>query len=102
MGQMAAHVVEVEGDNLRALKHQLLQLQPVLSAAQLGTRLRVLITTGGATHAMAARAARHPLPLAQVRLSLEDVFVMCTARNRPMLNLQAYTATGFCDYRQRI
>lgn len=81
MGQMAAHVVEVEGDNLRALKHQLLQLQPVLSAAQLGTRLRVLITTQVAqpTQWLRGQLATH-YTLAQVRPSLEDVFVMCTRK----------------------
>lgn len=81
MAQMAAQVVEVEGDNLRALKHNLLQLTPVISAAQLGTRLRVLIAKDLADPVQWLRI-RVPenYSLAQVRPSLEDVFVMSTRK----------------------
>lgn len=81
MKHMAAQVVEVEGENLRALKHHLLQLKPVISAAQLGTRLRVLIkpeltqpTEWLRTHIPNGYA------VAQARPSLEDVFVMSTRK----------------------
>src|SRR5690606_22182410 len=43
MNDMGANVVEVDGEDLRALKQRLLQVPEVLSAAQLGTRLRVLV-----------------------------------------------------------
>jgi len=43
MQQMGVHVVEITSANLRQLKQDLLTLPDVISAAQLGARLRVLV-----------------------------------------------------------
>ncbi|SDX72218.1 hypothetical protein SAMN05421783_1751, partial [Thiocapsa roseopersicina] len=43
MAGMGARVVEVEAPDLRALKQQLSALPQIISAAQLGSRLRVLV-----------------------------------------------------------
>lgn len=79
MAGMNANVVEVDGADLRGLKQRLLALPQVLSAAQLGTRLRVLVR----------RQVSDPVVFLQqnaggerhwdlVRPSLEDVFVTST------------------------
>lgn len=78
MDDMGAWVVEVAGDDLRTLKHALVREAQVLSAAQIGSRLRVLVS----------RDVPAPLdwlaPRVEGRLmnpvhpSLEDVFVTCT------------------------
>ncbi|MGI0119089.1 ATP-binding cassette domain-containing protein [Zooshikella sp. RANM57] len=78
MQQMDARVVEVAGEGLRALKQQLTTEPNVLSAAQIGSRLRVLVK----------KQIKEPLTwleprvgqrtLTEVRPSLEDVFVTCT------------------------
>jgi hypothetical protein len=44
MQGMGANVLEVSGPDLRRLKQQLTAHEEILSAAQLGTRLRVLIS----------------------------------------------------------
>ena len=84
MSNMAAHVVEIEVDGLRQLKEQLIQFPEVIAAAQLGSRLRVLIK----------KSINAPLPYLQqhtnltaeklniVRPSLEDVFITCTGGGR--------------------
>jgi len=85
MQQMGAHVVEVAASNLRQLKHELIRLPEVITAAQLGARLRVLVKDS-ITDPMAflARQQGMPLPenLSLVRPSLEDVFVTCTGEGR--------------------
>ncbi len=43
MKNMGAQVIEIESSNLRQLKQKLLNIEDVLSAAQLGSRLRVLV-----------------------------------------------------------
>ena len=43
MQKMGAHVVEIASSNLRQLKQELLNLSGVITAAQLGARLRVLV-----------------------------------------------------------
>ncbi|MDO8272360.1 MAG: ABC transporter ATP-binding protein [Gammaproteobacteria bacterium] len=80
MNAMNAWVIEVAGDNLRELKAALGKEPLVLSAAQIGARLRVLIHK--------KQEITDPLPWLQarvggrslefVRASLEDVFVSCT------------------------
>lgn len=79
MAGMDANVVEVDGEDLRGLKQRLLALPQVLSAAQLGTRLRVLVrrqvSDPVAFLRQNASGKRHWDP---VRPSLEDVFVTCT------------------------
>ncbi len=89
MRTMGAHVVEIASSNLRELKQELLLLPPVVSAAQLGARLRVLIADSiedpvgylrqqnSLSGNLSASAS-----LALVRPSLEDVFVTCTGKRR--------------------
>ncbi|MEJ2620821.1 MAG: ABC transporter ATP-binding protein [Candidatus Thiodiazotropha sp.] len=85
MENMGAQVVEIASSNLRHLKQALMQLPKVISAAQLGARLRVLVT----------KQIEDPLAylsqqsyinsddrLSLVRPSLEDVFVTSTGANR--------------------
>ena len=79
---LGAHVLEVDGDNLRQVKITLETLAEVLSTAQQGTHLRVLIDE----HiSMPEQWLRQQYPelmtertIQQVRSSLEDVFVQCT------------------------
>jgi ABC-2 type transport system ATP-binding protein len=85
MQRMGANVIEIDGGNnqLRQLKNQLIARPEIISAAQLGTRLRVLVSSEvpqpliylskqlGGDEQKARR-------LQQVRPSLEDVFVTCT------------------------
>jgi ABC-2 type transport system ATP-binding protein len=85
MHDMNTHVVEIEGPELRQLKKQLVAQVEVKSAAQLGTRLRVLVN----------KSVIEPIHWLQqllgdtdsyhieiVRPSLEDVFVTCTGEGR--------------------
>jgi ABC-2 type transport system ATP-binding protein len=85
MQQMGAHVVEITATDLRQIKQQLLLLPAVISAAQLGARLRVLVKDTIADPVFFLR--QQPCiwaaeDLAVVRPSLEDVFVTCTAQDR--------------------
>ncbi|MBD1572586.1 ABC transporter ATP-binding protein [Vibrio sp. S17_S38] len=87
MSQLGAHVVEIESHNLRQLKQHLIQLPQVISAAQLGSRLRVLIKN--TQHdPLAFLNSQPPLydfkpeQFSLVRPSLEDVFVTCTGDGR--------------------
>ncbi|WP_191600820.1 ABC transporter ATP-binding protein [Marinomonas algicola] len=78
MDAMPATVVEVSGRQLRTLKQSLIEQKEVLSAAQIGAHLRVLVN----------KKVEDPLAfIAQLsdgrdtvlaRPSLEDVFVSCT------------------------
>jgi len=84
MAAMAAHVVEVEAPDLRALKQQLSKQPQVISAAQLGSQLRVLIEERIADPIGWLRAqslSPTPTGLALVRPSLEDVFVTSTGKS---------------------
>lgn len=85
MNQMEAHVVEIAATNLRQLKQQLVKLPDVISAAQLGTRLRVLIKIS-VNNPLAFLKTQDSIganaSLAVVRPSLEDVFVTCTGEGR--------------------
>jgi ABC-2 type transport system ATP-binding protein len=78
MAAMGARVVEVAGDDLRSLKQQLISESAVLSAAQIGSRLRVLVRSDLSDPLawLASRVAGRTLD--EVRPSLEDVFVTCT------------------------
>lgn len=78
MAGMGARVVELSGENLRELKKTLITLPGIISAAQLGTRLRVLVDdkiqqplSWLLNHAPGCGAE-------EVRPSLEDVFVVAT------------------------
>lgn len=82
MAAMGATVIEVAGNDLRTLKQALMTEPSVLSAAQIGSRLRVLVS----------KSVEQPLAwladkvagrtLEEVRPSLEDVFVTCTGSRR--------------------
>jgi ABC-2 type transport system ATP-binding protein len=78
MQNMGARVFEVAGTDLRTLKNRLLHLPEIISAAQLGTRLRVLINDQIATPENWLRPHIDHRTLTEVRPSLEDVFVSCT------------------------
>ncbi|MEC9405501.1 MAG: ABC transporter ATP-binding protein [Pseudomonadota bacterium] len=85
MAAMGANVVEIEGPNLREIRRKLLGTEGIITAAQLGARLRVLVRddiadpeaflknkdeTNGATL------------IEKVRPNLEDVFVTATGEGR--------------------
>ncbi len=80
MNAMNAWTIEISGDNLRALKAKLEQENEVVSAAQIGARLRVLIhkcrNTAEPLLWLQQRAGGRELEM--VRPNLEDVFVNCT------------------------
>jgi len=84
MDNMAANVIEIESPNLRQLKQQLIQLPEVITASQLGSRLRVLIDNkvNDPTGFLSQHSQVHPECLNIVRPSLEDVFVTCTGESR--------------------
>ena len=85
MQQMGAHVIEIEAQDLRQLKQQILPLPEVISAAQLGTRLRVLIQNSlpdPVAFIIQKFSTLLPDQIAVVRPSLEDVFVTCTGEGR--------------------
>ncbi|MCL2917329.1 ABC transporter ATP-binding protein [Shewanella litorisediminis] len=80
MQAMGARVVEIGGQDLRTLKQQLLTEAPVLSAAQIGSRLRVLIRSqiDDPVAWLGQRVGAREMD--EVRPSLEDVFVTCTGQ----------------------
>ncbi len=85
MQQMGAHVVEIASPNLRQLKQELVMLPDVISAAQLGAQLRVLVKKSIAdpVNFLSRQKSVNPeATLSVVRPSLEDVFVTCTGRGR--------------------
>ncbi|WP_296700834.1 ABC transporter ATP-binding protein [Thiocapsa sp. UBA6158] len=85
MADMGAHVVEAEASDLRALKHQLGALPEVISAAQIGSRLRVLVRdrmTDPVAWLKAQPLQPMPTRLEPARPSLEDVFVTSTGGGR--------------------
>ncbi|WP_419207014.1 ABC transporter ATP-binding protein [Photobacterium leiognathi subsp. mandapamensis] len=85
MEQMSVNVVEVEAEHLRQLKPRIVQLSEVRSAAQLGIRLRVLVSKT-ITHPIEWLKAQIPelktSVMTTTRPSLEDVFVTCTGEGR--------------------
>ncbi|PSU27274.1 ABC transporter ATP-binding protein [Photobacterium phosphoreum] len=85
MMAMAVTVVEIETQQLRQLKAQIIQLPQVRSAAQLGVRLRVLVSKEiddpvGWLQAKIPILATATITIS--RPSLEDVFVTCTGERR--------------------
>jgi ABC-2 type transport system ATP-binding protein len=86
MQHMSANVVEISGRNLRQLKQRLLQTEDVLSVAQQGIRLRVLVNKTREDPVAWLRAectaSLDDYQLGVVRPSLEDVFVMSTGAHR--------------------
>ena len=84
MQNMGAQVVEIESSQLRQLKQQLIALPEVISAAQLGSRLRVLVqdSCDDPLAFLVQQTALDKSALTLVRPSLEDVFVTCTGKGR--------------------
>ncbi len=84
MKNMPEAVVEISGENVRALKEPLMALPAVVSVAQQGVRMRVLV---GASEPAPVDYLQRQLQgqayqMALVRPSLEDVFVSVTGRGR--------------------
>jgi ABC-2 type transport system ATP-binding protein len=82
MDEMGANVVEIGGESLRQLKQALIELPEIISAAQQGVRLRVLVDDAIAEpikwlHQQTA-IAQNDYEMRLVRPSLEDVFVTTT------------------------
>ena len=86
MSDIAASVVEVEAADTVAARHALLADSSVLSVAQLGTRLHVLIDPATPEPEnrvlQRLRAASVAAQSTLVRASLEDVFVAATGFGR--------------------
>ncbi|MCK7631371.1 ABC transporter ATP-binding protein [Shewanella sp. JNE10-2] len=78
MAAMGARVLEVSGDDLRTLKQSLMSESAVLSAAQIGSRLRVLVRSDIADPLAWLKPKIANRAMEEVRASLEDVFVTCT------------------------
>jgi len=86
MKDLGAQVVEIGGEHLRQLKQLLIVHPDIISAAQQGTHLRVLINDK-ISHPMdwLQQEFSHDMDgrdLMLVRPSLEDVFVHCTGEGR--------------------
>jgi len=81
MDDMGARVVEIEAPDQRRLRQQLLALPQVVSAAQLGSRLRVLVADDIDDPVAWLRAQPVAVGAGTIeaaRPSLEDVFVIST------------------------
>ena len=82
MDEMGANVVEIGGSGLRQLKKDLVELPEIISAAQQGIRLRVLVYDGVseplAWMQQQSAISSGDFELRVVRPSLEDVFVTST------------------------
>lgn len=85
MRELGAKVVEVDGHDLRQLKQRLEALPDVVSTAQQGTHLRVLVHDHITQPEVWLRSTQgelmHNRSIHEVRPSLEDVFVHCTGRH---------------------
>ncbi|MCV6822980.1 MULTISPECIES: ATP-binding cassette domain-containing protein [Halocynthiibacter] len=85
MDNLQADVVEIEGPELRTVKHQLDGKPKVLSTAQIGSRLRVLVDKSEPQPVEMLRALLNTfsdLTLTQQRPNLEDVFVSATREQK--------------------
>ncbi|MGI2166578.1 ATP-binding cassette domain-containing protein [Shewanella oncorhynchi] len=78
MAAMGARVVEISGDDLRTLKQSLISESAVLSSAQIGSRLRVLVRSDIEDPLAWLKPRVASRTMEEVRASLEDVFVTCT------------------------
>ncbi|WP_337842411.1 ABC transporter ATP-binding protein [Rheinheimera sp.] len=80
MQQLQGRVLELRGDKLRVLKLQLEQQSAVLSVAQVGQSLRVLLRQPTADLSALQALLPDGVRAEQARPSLEDVFVAHTGR----------------------
>ncbi len=83
MRNLPANVVEVEGGNLRQVKREIDGRPGILSTAQIGERLRVLVDKSigdAAAHVRKAGRLGGDIRCEVVRPNLEDVFVSATRR----------------------
>jgi ABC-2 type transport system ATP-binding protein len=79
MAQMPADVYEVSGPELRQLRRQVLRWPQIMSAAQIGQRLRLLVYKSASWDLSLLQQQLGPAYLVEpVRPSLEDVFVANT------------------------
>jgi ABC-2 type transport system ATP-binding protein len=79
MAAMPVHVLEVSGPGLRAIKQQMLRQPLIVCAAQLGSRLRLLVSDQQQQPELWLSDLLGPAyQIEQVRPSLEDVFVTST------------------------
>ncbi|MEM6190250.1 ABC transporter ATP-binding protein [Shewanella scandinavica] len=78
MAAMGARVVEISGNDLRNLKQSLISESAILSAAQIGSRLRVLVRSDIEDPLAWLKPRVASRTMEEVRASLEDVFVTCT------------------------
>lgn len=85
MKNMGARVVEIESSNLRLLKQKLLNINEVISVAQLGSRLRVLVKDSivDPLEFLSSQSCINTKDrLNPARPGLEDVFVTSTGAGR--------------------
>ncbi|WP_257253798.1 ABC transporter ATP-binding protein [Endozoicomonas sp. ONNA1] len=86
MADMQARVLEVDGTELRLVREALTARPEILSSAQQGARLRVLITNTISEPEVWLRSQwpeeMKDRTIERVRPSLEDVFVHCTQQRR--------------------
>ncbi|MGI9400365.1 MAG: ABC transporter ATP-binding protein [Rhizobiaceae bacterium] len=85
MDNLGASVLQIDGTNLRQLREDLIKLPEVVSAAQIGTRLRVLISQDVADpEAWFSKLTikRDASQAEIVRPNLEDVFVIKTRKQK--------------------
>lgn len=88
MEKINAKVIEIGGEHLRDIKEKLIQLPEVHSAAQLGTRLRVMIDKNLSApeswlqKKLANYGYNNQREILGVRPNLEDVFVRFTGEGR--------------------
>ncbi|WP_422018945.1 ABC transporter ATP-binding protein [Roseibium sp.] len=85
MSAMGANVVEIEAPNLRDIRRHLLGTEGIVTAAQLGARLRVLVkdTIPDPEGFLKANPQTASATIVeQVRPNLEDVFVTATGEGR--------------------
>ncbi|CTQ72930.1 ABC transporter ATP-binding protein [Roseibium alexandrii] len=85
MSSMGANVVEIEAPNLRDIRRHLLGTEGIMTAAQLGARLRVLVkdTIPDPEGFLKSNPQTASATIVeQVRPNLEDVFVTATGEGR--------------------
>ncbi|MEM7462039.1 MAG: ABC transporter ATP-binding protein [Pseudomonadota bacterium] len=83
MDNLGAAVLQIDGTNLRQLREDLIKLPEVVSAAQIGSRLRVLVSQDVADPEswFSKLTIKHGATHAEiVRANLEDVFVIKTRK----------------------